>query len=75
MRAISLLDIFMRRVPASPLLPAAVGPLLAALVAAARPGGDQALSERLSGLIKNRLCKGRAEGAGVRVGCGGRERG
>lgn len=53
------------QVPASPLLPAAAAPLLAGLASASRPGGHQALAERLSGLITNKLCGCKAEAAGV----------
>lgn len=65
MRVAGLLDVFARRVPASPLLPAAAGPLLAALAAAARPGGHAGLAERLAGLLTNRVCKSRAEASGA----------
>lgn len=53
------------QVPASPLLPGAIPPLLAGLAGASRPGGHQALAERLSGLITNKLCGCKAEAAGV----------
>ena len=56
--------------PASPLLPVAVGPLLSGLAGASRPGGHQALAERLSGLITNKLCSCKAEAAGAALGLG-----
>ena len=44
---VALLETYVRRVPGSPLLPAAVPPLLGALSRAARAGDDKALADRL----------------------------
>ncbi len=57
LRVISCLEIYMRLNPDSPLLLEAPEPLLSSLVSVSRPDGSQVLSERLSGLIKNKLCK------------------
>lgn len=53
------------QMPASPLLPSAVVPLLAGLEGSSRLGGHQALAERLAGLIANKLCACKAEAAGA----------
>lgn len=65
MRVAGLVEAFCKRVPASPLLPGAIPPLLAGLAGTSRPGGHQALAERLSGLITNKLCGCKAEAAGA----------
>ena len=59
MRVLALLEAFIKRAPTSPLLLALPVPLLTALATASKPGGDQALAERLAGLIQHRLCKSR----------------
>ena len=66
MRVASLLEAYIKRCPASPLLPAVAAPLLSALAAASRPGGGhQPLADRLVGLLVNRLCRSRAEASGA----------
>lgn len=65
MRVAALLEAYCKRLPASPLLPAAVVPLLSGLAAASRPAGHQALAERVSGLLTNKLCGCKAEAAGA----------
>ena len=63
----ALPPILLMQLPSSPLLLTAIAPLLAGLAGASRPGGHQALAERLSGLVNNKLCACKAEAAGVRA--------
>ncbi len=65
LRALALLEALARRVPDSPLLLVALGPLLRALAAASRPGGSPPLAERLQGLLVQRLCKSRCGACAV----------
>lgn len=65
MRVLSLLEAYAKKAPASPLLPAALQPLLGALALACKPGAHKGLADRLSGLILNRICKGKAEASGA----------
>ena len=44
---VALLEVYVKRVPASPHLPAMVPPLLQALERAAKPSGTPALADRL----------------------------
>lgn len=56
-RALSLLEEFAKRAPNSPLLLAAVVPLLRALSRAARPSGNAELAKKLRAVVVNRLAR------------------
>lgn len=62
-RALSLLDAFLTKHPASPHTPFLAAPLLRALRAAAAPSGDAQLATRLAVVVSERLSKGKIQGA------------
>ena len=59
LRALACLEMVMKKIPESPVTVIMGSPLLEALVAARKPSGDVALSERLAGILRNQLprCK------------------
>lgn len=59
LRAIACLEAFMKKAPQSPLLITLPAPLLAALVAAYKPGGDKVIAERLTSIVRHQFgrCK------------------
>ncbi|KAL3158646.1 hypothetical protein ABBQ32_011390 [Trebouxia sp. C0010 RCD-2024] len=61
-RVIGLLEIYVKKVPNSPVLPTALPALLAALTAACQQGGDAALANRLKAMI-TAMTKAKAEAA------------
>ncbi|KAL6769432.1 hypothetical protein ACKKBG_A30985 [Auxenochlorella protothecoides x Auxenochlorella symbiontica] len=65
LRVVTLLEYFLKRSPASPLVPTAAVPMLNALAVAAKPSGSQVLSQRLAGLINSKLVKTKPGAAGV----------
>eukprot|EP00897_Mesotaenium_endlicherianum_P003641 jgi/Mesen1/3304/ME000191S02441 len=67
LRALALLDTFMRRYPASPLALQAPLPLLEAMAVAYAPPGSPAVAGRIEGLLQQRLLRAKEypRGAGV----------
>lgn len=63
-RVIGLLEVYVKKCPSSPLLPFAVHPLLKSMQL---PLGSKELKEGLSGLLKGRICKSKAEASGSKL--------
>lgn len=64
LRVIGLLEIYVKKCPSSPLLPFSVHPLLKSMQL---PLGSTELKEGLSGLLKGRICKSKAEASGSKI--------
>lgn len=61
LRALACLEGYMRKVPEGHLLLLMPAPLLSALVAVNKPGGDRVLAERIAAVLRNKLSKCKAE--------------
>uniref|UniRef100_A0A7S3XD69 Myb-binding protein 1A n=2 Tax=Picocystis salinarum TaxID=88271 RepID=A0A7S3XD69_9CHLO len=64
LRVIGLLEIYVKKCPTSPLLPFSVHRLLKFMQL---PLGSTELKEGLSGLLKGRICKSKAEASGSKI--------
>ncbi len=52
LRSLALLEIYVKAVPTSLLLPETLPPLLKTLAASGRPGGSAPVAERVAGLLR-----------------------